>query len=223
MKDAPVIAAKTPAALELEEGKSYHWCRCGLSSSQPFCDGSHAGTGIEPLEFKAKKTGTAYLCRCKATANAPFCDGTHARLDGKDAGDPAPTQAGGDDAPPAKATPEEPTVERIHRLAREGLSGHHGEMVAMGVPRKDLPHWDDIQILTAQLATRPLQDDAPVDTQLVIGPRAEKPLRLAIPLIVSDMSFGALSEEAKVALARGAEMAGTVALEPYGVSIVQVG
>jgi len=82
-------------------------------------------------------------------------------------------------------------------------------MVAMGVPRKDLPHWDDIQILTAQLATKPLADDAAVSTDFVIGPRAEKPLKLAIPLLVSDMSFGALSEEAKIALARGAEMAGT--------------
>ena len=79
----------------------------------------------------------------------------------------------------------------------------------MGVPRSELPHWDDIQILTAQLATRPLGEDAEVDTALVIGPRAEKPLRLDIPLLVSDMSFGALSAEAKVALARGAEQAGT--------------
>jgi glutamate synthase domain-containing protein 2 len=79
----------------------------------------------------------------------------------------------------------------------------------MGVPRKDLPHWDDIQILTAQLATKPLGEDANVATDLVIGPRANKPLKLDIPLFVSDMSFGALSEEAKIALARGAEMAGT--------------
>ena len=208
MSDTPVIAAKSPTEVELEEGKTYHWCRCGRSASQPFCDGSHAGTGITPLAFTAKKSGTAHLCRCKATGNAPFCDGTHARLDGE-AGDPVPAQAKGDEAPAAKATPEEPTVERIHALARRGLPGHHGEMVAMGVPRKDLPHWDDIQILTAQLATKPLADDAAVSTELVVGPRASKPLALDIPLIVSDMSFGALSEEAKIALARGAEMAGT--------------
>jgi len=208
MSNPPIIAAKSPTQVELEEGRTYHWCRCGRSSSQPFCDGSHAGTGITPLEFKAKKSETAYLCRCKATGNAPFCDGTHARLDGE-AGDPVPEQASGDEAPAARATPEEPTVERIHALARKGLPGHHGEMVAMGVPRKDLPHWDDIQILTAQLATKPLPDDVEVSTELVIGPRAGKPLKLDIPLIVSDMSFGALSEEAKIALARGAEMAGT--------------
>jgi methylamine---glutamate N-methyltransferase subunit C len=111
----------------------------------------------------------------------------------------------------ARNTPEEPTVEWIHRLAREGLdqTGHHGEMGAMGVPRDRLPAWDDLQILTAQLATKPLADDTPVGTQLVIGPRALKPLQLDIPILVSDMSFGALSEEAKIALARGAELAGT--------------
>ncbi len=48
-----------------------------------------------------------------------------------------------------------------------------------------------------------------MDTGVVIGPRAGRPLRLDIPIIVSDMSFGALSAEAKVALARGAERAGT--------------
>jgi glutamate synthase domain-containing protein 2 len=72
-----------------------------------------------------------------------------------------------------------------------------------------LPRWDDIQILTAQMHKLPLFDDAEVATELVIGPKAKKPLRLEIPLFVSDMSFGALSEEAKVSMARGAEMAGT--------------
>ena len=79
----------------------------------------------------------------------------------------------------------------------------------MGVPRKDLPHWDDIQILPAQMARKPLQDDIRVETKVVIGPKAIKPLKLDIPLFVSDMSYGALSEEAKIALARGAELAGT--------------
>jgi glutamate synthase domain-containing protein 2 len=107
--------------------------------------------------------------------------------------------------------PEEPHVGLIRKLAADGLSklGHHGPVAAMGVSRQDLPTWDDIQLLTAQLATRPLLDDVDVDTATVIGPTAEKPLRLDIPLFVSDMSFGALSEEAKVSLARGAELAGT--------------
>ena len=104
---------------------------------------------------------------------------------------------------------EEPHNRYIRNLAKNGLSGHHGSVSAMGVPLTELPRWDDIQILTAQLAKRPLLDDAPVGTELIIGPNAKKPLRLEMPVFVSDMSFGALSEEAKVALAMGAELAGT--------------
>jgi glutamate synthase domain-containing protein 2 len=107
--------------------------------------------------------------------------------------------------------PEEPHYQYIQHLAEHGLSkvGHHGPVAAMGVPRDELPKWDDIQILTAQLHKVPALDDAPVGTDVVIGPNAEKPLALDIPLFVSDMSFGALSEEAKIALAKGAEAAGT--------------
>ena len=79
----------------------------------------------------------------------------------------------------------------------------------MGVPRQELPKWDNIQIITAQLATFPQLDDVEVDSKVVVGSKAKKPLTLEIPLLVSDMSFGALSEEAKTALAKGAEMAGT--------------
>ncbi len=108
-------------------------------------------------------------------------------------------------------TPEEPHNHYIQELARNGLEkvGHHGAVSAMGVPLTELPRWDDIQILTAQLATRPLADDAEVGTELVIGPTAGRPLVLDIPIFVSDMSFGALSEEAKTALAIGAERVGT--------------
>lgn len=112
---------------------------------------------------------------------------------------------------PSHEETAEPDNGRIQALARDGLSkvGHHGAVDAMGVPRAQLPHWDDIQILTAQLHRLPLLDDEPVETETIIGPNAQKPLRLKIPLFVSDMSFGALSEPAKVALARGAELAGT--------------
>ena len=108
-------------------------------------------------------------------------------------------------------TNDEPHVKLIQDLAGHGLDrvGHHGPMAAMGVERSRLPGWDDIQILTAQLARLPLLDDEKVDAGLVIGPAAAKPLHLEIPLFVSDMSFGALSEEAKVALARGADLSGT--------------
>lgn len=108
-------------------------------------------------------------------------------------------------------TPAEPYVELIRQLADEGLSrlGHHGPLAAMGVPRGQLPSWDDIQIVTAQLARPPLLDDEEVTTELVVGREARRPLQLDIPIIVSDMSFGALSFEAKVALSKGAELAGT--------------
>ncbi len=108
-------------------------------------------------------------------------------------------------------TEEEPYTALIQQYARDGLSktGHHGKVEAMGVPRHELPDWDDVQILTAQLHKAPLLDEDPVGTDIVIGPNAQKPLKLDIPLFVSDMSFGALSEPAKVALARGAELAGT--------------
>ena len=108
-------------------------------------------------------------------------------------------------------TDEEPYNGLIQQYARDGLSktGHHGKVDAMGVPRTKLPDWDDIQLLTAQLHRPPLLDEAEVGTGVVIGPNAQKPLHLDIPLFVSDMSFGALSEPAKAALARGAELAGT--------------
>jgi len=108
-------------------------------------------------------------------------------------------------------TDAEPHVKFIRELAANGLTrfGHHGPVKAMGVSRSKLPGWDDIQFVTAQLARPPLLDDEPVGTELIVGPTAKKPLRLAIPLIVSDMSFGALSAEAKTALSKGAELAGT--------------
>jgi glutamate synthase domain-containing protein 2 len=108
-------------------------------------------------------------------------------------------------------TPDEPNVKMIRELAAHGLerTGSHGPSGAMGVPRSKLPSWDDLQVVTAQLATPPLLDDDAVGTNLVIGPSAKRPLHLKIPVFVSDMSFGALSQEAKTALAMGAERAGT--------------
>jgi CDGSH-type Zn-finger protein len=74
------IAEKKPAATELEPGKKYMWCACGHSKNQPFCDGSHAGTGITPKPFEVSEKKTYYLCQCKQTGNPPFCDGTHNKL-----------------------------------------------------------------------------------------------------------------------------------------------
>ncbi|MDT7832981.1 glutamate synthase-related protein [Flavobacteriaceae bacterium S356] len=105
----------------------------------------------------------------------------------------------------------EPYTGYIKELAKNGLKniGHHGFSASMGVDRNTLPKWNDIQFLPAQLATRPLLDHEEVATKVVIGPKAKKPLELDIPLFVSDMSFGALSREAKIALSKGAQMAGT--------------
>lgn len=207
--DKAKIAERNPVRTDLEPGEHY-WCACGKSENQPFCDGSHAGTDITPIAFTVEKKDEGWLCLCKQTANAPYCDGTHKSLpDDVDEMDYPPKSKNG---PPAPVnTLEEPTVELIHALSTDGLEkvGHHGEMAAMGVPRSELPSWDDIQILTAQLHRRPLREDESVGTELTIGPNAKKPLQLEIPIFVSDMSFGALSEEAKTAMSRGAELAGT--------------
>ena len=105
----------------------------------------------------------------------------------------------------------EPYTSYIKHLAQNGLSkyGHHGPSASMGVDRNTLPKWENIQFLPAQLSRRPLLDHEEVKTGVVIGPNAKKPLHLDIPIFVSDMSFGALSREAKIALSMGAEMAGT--------------
>lgn len=76
----PVIAQKAPYPVEVEAGKSYFWCACGRSAKQPFCDGSHKGTGIAPVKTQAEKDGKLFFCGCKASAKAPLCDGSHSRL-----------------------------------------------------------------------------------------------------------------------------------------------
>lgn len=105
----------------------------------------------------------------------------------------------------------EPYTNYIKELARNGLKnyGHHGPSASMGVDRTTLPKWESIQFLPAQLAKRPLLDHEEVKTQVVIGRNAAKPLVLEMPVFVSDMSFGALSREAKIALSMGAELSGT--------------
>lgn len=73
----PTIAARQPAIVQLQAGEIYHWCSCGQSRKQPFCDGSHQGTLFEPQPFAAAKDETVRLCRCKYSVNSPFCDCSH--------------------------------------------------------------------------------------------------------------------------------------------------
>jgi CDGSH-type Zn-finger protein len=75
----PVVAAKHPTVLEVEPG-TYWWCACGRSSKQPFCDGSHKGTGLAPVEVKIDSKQRVAFCQCKHTGTRPRCDGTHKSL-----------------------------------------------------------------------------------------------------------------------------------------------
>lgn len=76
----PVVAQKSPYSTEVEQGKDYWWCACGQSSNQPYCDGSHKGTGFAPVQYTAKAARTVHFCGCKNTENQPVCDGSHNNL-----------------------------------------------------------------------------------------------------------------------------------------------
>ena len=80
MTEEAIIAQKGPFPVEVKQGETYYWCSCGRSKNQPFCDGSHQGSGLEPLAFSAEKSETVYLCGCKRTSKQPFCDGAHSSL-----------------------------------------------------------------------------------------------------------------------------------------------
>lgn len=80
MSEEAVVAQKAPFKVDVAKGETYYWCACGRSRNQPYCDGSHQGTGFEPVAFTAEKSETVYLCGCKRTSSKPFCDGTHESL-----------------------------------------------------------------------------------------------------------------------------------------------
>ena len=73
-------AGKSPAGVHVLDGKSYFWCSCGISSKQPFCDGSHMKDGnLKPLKYLADESEDLYFCGCKKTKTPPFCDGSHSK------------------------------------------------------------------------------------------------------------------------------------------------
>jgi len=83
MENLPKIAQACPYRVNLEVGKTYRYCTCGLAKSQPFCDDSCAGTGFSPLEFKVDREQSMwYLCGCKRNRPeaGPFCDGSHINI-----------------------------------------------------------------------------------------------------------------------------------------------
>jgi CDGSH iron-sulfur domain-containing protein 3 len=75
----PVIADKKPVVLELEP-RTYYWCSCGQSQTQPFCNGAHKGTEFTPLAFEVTENKKVALCNCKYSGNPPYCDGSHSKL-----------------------------------------------------------------------------------------------------------------------------------------------
>ncbi|NJD31218.1 MAG: CDGSH iron-sulfur domain-containing protein [Gammaproteobacteria bacterium] len=72
-----VLAGRAPMPVDVEAGRTYWWCACGRSSKQPFCDGSHKGSGLAPVQYVATESKTAWFCACKRTAGPPLCDGSH--------------------------------------------------------------------------------------------------------------------------------------------------
>jgi CDGSH-type Zn-finger protein len=104
----PIAADVNPIATHLDKGKEYYWCTCGRSKQQPFCDGSHRGTGLEPLRFAAEEAGEVNLCQCKGTRNRPFCDGSHVNF--QKGQEVEPPRGADDQMPEPVPAVEEPMV-----------------------------------------------------------------------------------------------------------------
>lgn len=73
----PIPAQKAPYQVTVQAGRTYFWCACGRSRKQPFCDGSHEGTGLAPVPYRADETEEVWFCGCKSSGTKPLCDGSH--------------------------------------------------------------------------------------------------------------------------------------------------
>lgn len=81
MTSLPKVAYPRSMKTQVEAGKTYYWCSCGLSASQPFCDGAHKGTSFAPIAYHAQEDKIIGFCGCKYSKNGAVCDGAHKNLD----------------------------------------------------------------------------------------------------------------------------------------------
>ncbi len=158
-------------------------------------DGPYVVRGFIKLEDDDKPNSPEHfaLCRCGHSRNKPFCDGQHWYYNFADAGNIH-----------APGFHKDEKIAAIQKLAASGKS----ENSSMSTLKK-FPGFDAIVFKGAQLHNMPLNEDVEVNTKTIIGKTAQQPLEIDMPFYVSHMSFGALSREAKVALAKGSAIVGT--------------
>ncbi len=168
----------------------------------------HVVGGIELIDYEGSKPGSKEhytLCRCGGSKNKPFCDGTHWYIRFKDDEKDVPLEKRDKETIDEylgnlkrKSDECEEVMEDIHRISVTGES-----IIEPMRTTKGVISWDDILIKGVQLAKLPLNENEPVNSRTIIGSRAKKPLIIESPIYITHMSFGALSREVKIALAKG--------------------